>query len=192
MHEINYFLESSEAIKNLCKEESVLKDSLDLIYETLNNDNKILVAGNGGSNSDAEHFVGELVCTFNKKKRRGLSAIHLGGNSTSLTAWGNDFDFHSYIEREIQALGKNGDLLILISTGGGDLKTKTSYNMILANKMAKNLNLKTIALVGKSGGYLGKNSDVVIHVKNNITSIIQECHIAILHYLCYGIDELFE
>ena len=192
MHEINYFLESSEAIKNLCKEESVLKDSLDLIYETLNNDKKILVAGNGGSNSDAEHFVGELVCTFNKKKRRGLSAIHLGGNSTSLTAWGNDFDFHSYIEREIQALGKKGDLLILISTGGGDLKTKTSYNMILANKMAKNLNLKTIALVGKSGGYLSKNSDVVIHVKNNITSIIQECHIAIIHYLCYGIDELFE
>lgn len=192
MHDINYFLESSEAIKNLCKEESALKNSLDLIYETLSNDNKVLVAGNGGSNSDAEHFVGELVCTFNKKKRRGLSAIHLGGNSTSLTAWGNDFDFDSYIEREIQALGKNGDLLILISTGGGDLKTKTSYNMILANKMAKNLNLKTIALVGKSGGYLSKNSDLVIHVKNNTTSIIQECHIAILHYLCYGIDELFE
>ena len=82
--------------------------------------------------------------------------------------------------------------MILVSTGGGDLETKTSYNMILANKMAKKLNIKTIALVGKSGGYLSKNSDVVIHVKNNITSIIQECHIAILHYLCYGIDDLFE
>ena len=192
MLNINYFIKSSEAIKDIYREENSLDQALKLISKTLKNNKKILVAGNGGSNSDAEHFVGELVCTFNKKNRRGLSAIHLGGNSTSLTAWGNDFDFHTYIQREVQSLGKSGDLLFLISTGGGDLKKKTSYNMILANKMAKTLNLKTISLVGKSGGYLSKNSDVVIHVKNDITSIIQECHITILHYLCYGIDELFD
>lgn len=192
MDDISYFIKSAEAIKKICDEEKHLKKALNLISKTLKNNKKILVAGNGGSNSDAEHFVGELLCTFNKRNRKGLRAIHLGGNSTALTAWGNDFDFHSYIEREVQSLGQKGDLLILISTGGGNVKSKTSYNMVLANKMAKKIDMKTIALVGKGGGYLSKNADVVIHVKNETTSIIQECHISILHYLCYGIDNLFD
>ncbi len=188
----NYFDESSEAIKSISKESLYLDKALNLIISTLENNNKILLAGNGGSNSDAEHFAGELVCTFNNKKRKPLSAIHLGSNTTATTAWGNDFEFETYFEREVQALGNKNDLLILISTGGGDIKDKTSYNMVLANKMAKKIGMKTIALVGKSGGYLSKNSDVVIHIKNFKTSIIQECHIAVIHYLCYGIDEFYK
>ena len=192
MNNDNYFEESSEAIKNISKETAFLKKVLDLITLTLNNNNKILIAGNGGSNSDAEHFVGELVCTFNNKKRKPLSAIHLGSNSTAITAWGNDFNFETYIEREVKALGNINDLLILISTGGGDINNKTSTNMILANKMAKKIGMKTLALVGKNGGYLIENSDVSIHIKNHTTSIIQECHIAVIHYLCYGLDNIYK
>jgi len=188
---MKYFLDSAKAIQEISHEKKSLDSAIDIIIKTLEADKKILVAGNGGSNADAQHFVGELICTFDSKNRKGLSAIHLGGNTSALTAWANDFNFETYYQREIEALGKKGDLLILISTGGGNKKNKTSYNLILANDMAKNIGMKTLSLIGKSGGYLKKNSDVSIHIKNNITSIIQECHISVIHYLCYQIDKHF-
>lgn len=150
--------------------------------------NKILLAGNGGSCSDIEHFGGELICTFSKKNRKAVSTQILTGPSSSITAWGNDFDFKTYFERQIKANGKKGDLLILLSTGGGNLKKNISTNLVLAAKEAKKKQIKVISLVGKSGGYLYKNSSISIKIKSYSTSVIQEAHMTVLHSICYYLE----
>ena len=152
------------------------------------NENKVLVAGNGGSCADAEHFAGELVCTFNDRNRKGISAIPLATHPAALTAWSNDFGFETYFERQIESNGKKGDILFLLSTGGGDLKNKASLNLVFAAQKALKKKLTVISLVGKEGGELKKISNIYIHVKNKDTSIIQEAHMSILHCICIGLD----
>ena len=147
------------------------------------------MVGNGGSCSDVEHFGGELICTFSNKNRKPVSTQLLTGPSSSLTAWGNDFGFETYFERQVEANGNKGDILFLLSTGGGNVKKKISTNLIFAAKMAKKKKLKVISLVGKSGGYLFKNSEISIKIKSNITSVIQEAHMTILHSICYYLEE---
>ena len=113
----------------------------------------------------------------------------LTGPSSSLTAWGNDFGFETYFERQVEANGNKGDILLILSTGGGNIKKNISKNLIYAAKIAKKKKLKVISLVGKSGGYLYKNSDISIKIKSNITSVIQEAHMTILHSICYYLEE---
>ena len=130
------------------------------------------------------------MCTFHKKNRKPISAINLAAGNSALTAWANDFGFDSFFERLISAHGKKGDCVIFISTGGGNEKNKASINLISAAKVAKKKGVKIFSLVGKDGGYLFRNSDVSIKIKSNITSIIQECHMTILHYICYKLEDL--
>ena len=168
------------------------KESIDKISETLvecfKNGNKLLVCGNGGSCSDASHFVGELTCTYKNKNKRGLPAIDLGSSMTALTAWGNDFSFETFFERQVKALGKPNDILFCISTGGGNKEQNVSMNIVHAAKYAKENNMKVISLIGKSGGELKKISDISFVAKANETSHVQETHIIILHMLCEKID----
>ena len=89
----------------------------------------IFVAGNGGSSADADHFVAELICTFNNKKRPPLSAISLSSNSAAISAWSNDFNFNSFYSRNVDAMGRFNDILFILSTGGGNNKTGTSINI---------------------------------------------------------------
>lgn len=185
----NYFYESSKVIQSLNSEIKKLNTISELMLKTIQRNNKILIAGNGGSFADSEHFVGELTCTFNNKKRKGLPAISLGSNPTALTAWSNDFNFYSYYERQVEALANKGDLLFLISTGGNINKTTSSLNLYLSLKKAKKIGCKVVSLIGKSGGNLKKYSDHFILVKSDQTSIIQEAHICLIHYLCYLIDK---
>ena len=184
----NYFLKTSEAIKNLKNIEDDILRASNIIIQTFDTNHKLLVVGNGGSCSDAEHFVGELLCTFNKKNRRGLPAISIPSNPTAMTAWSNDFEFNSFYSRQVESLSSKGDTLFLISTGGGSQENNVSINLINALNTAKQRDCNVISLVGKSGGYLKENSDCCIHVKDETTSIIQECYITILHYICYMID----
>ena len=171
-----YFNKTSKAISNL----NTHKDKILLIIKEIekcyNNKKKILVAGNGGSCSDAEHFAGELICTFNDRERKGISAMPLTSHSSAITAWANDFSFESYFERQIISNGQTDDILFLLSTGGGNLKNKASL----------------ISLVGKSGGELKKISDICIHVEDTETSIIQEAHMSILHCICIGLDKIIK
>ena len=95
----------------------------------------------------------------------------------------------TYFSRQVDALGKNNDLLFLISTGGNPKGSSSSLNLLHALRMGKKKKMKIISLVGKSGGRLKKESDVCIHVKNDDTSIVQEAHITILHSICYLIDQ---
>ena len=183
-----YLKSVSDTILSLEKEKSIIEKICAEIIKCQKKGNKILLAGNGGSCSDIEHFGGELICTFSKKNRKAISTQILTGPSSSITAWGNDFDFKTYFERQIKANGKKGDLLILLSTGGGNLKQNISTNLVLAAKEAKKKQIKVISLVGKSGGYLYKNSSISIKIKSYSTSVIQEAHMTVLHSICYYLE----
>lgn len=135
---------------------------------------KILIFGNGGSAADAQHLAGELVNRF-KMERRPLPAIALTTDTSILTAISNDYDFSQVFVKQIQALGREGDLAIAISTSGN------SPNVVEALKVAKEMNLYTIGLGGGNGGKMVPFCDTLILVPSNETPRIQEGHLVFLH-----------
>ena len=184
----DYFKTSSKVIENLYIHEKKIDLICKEILKANNNNNKILVAGNGGSCSDAEHFVGELQCTYKDRSRRPVSAISLASLPSAVTAWSNDFGFVSYFKRQVEAHGKENDVLFLISTSGGDEKSGSSMSLVEAANEAKKRKLKVISLIGKTGGKLKNISNIEITVESNVTSFIQEAHISILHCICENLD----
>lgn len=183
-----YFNESSIAIKSLCKENKDIELACKFLIKCLKSKKKILVIGNGGSFAETEHFVGELNSTFYKKNRKGLKALSLSSNLTALTAWSNDFHYDTFLARQVKTHGSRNDVLLILTTSGYPNNKSNSRNLYLALREAKLIGIKILSLVGKSGGKIKNNSDVSIHIKENKTSIIQECQLAILHYFCYNID----
>ena len=179
-----YFKKSSDTITSLNEHETEIIKICEMIKVISKNNLKLLVAGNGGSCSDAEHFAGELQCTYKSRDRKPISAISIGSLPAALTAWSNDFGFLSYFKRQVSAHGNPGDILFLITTGGGTEHNGASMNLVEAAREAKLRNMTIITLSGKTGGILKELSDVNIIVKSNVTSHIQECHIAILHCIC--------
>ena len=114
----DYLKKSSKAILSLSKFEKEIKNICEEILKVKKNNNKILIAGNGGSCSDAEHFAGELQCTYKKRNRKAISAISLGTMPAAMSAWSNDFGYLTFFKRQVEAHGNKGDLLFLITTGG--------------------------------------------------------------------------
>ena len=153
-----------------------------LITMCLRAGGKILFFGNGGSAADAQHLAAEFVGRF-VRERAGLSAIALTTDSSILTAVGNDYGFDQIFARQVQALGRPGDVAIAISTSGN------SPNIIEGVKAARKGYLKTIGLSGKDGGLLAAEADVVITIASTSTARIQECHITIGHLLCELTEE---
>jgi len=143
---------------------------------------KILLFGNGGSASDAQHIAGELTGRLSRE-RPALPAIALTANSSDLTAIGNDYGFDHVFTRLIQAHGREGDVAVAISTSGN------SPNVLAAVKEARERGLTTIGLIGKDGGKLAPLVDCAIVVPSNDTQRIQESHITIGHALCELVDE---
>ncbi len=146
------------------------------VVKTLKKGGKILFCGNGGSAADSQHLAAEFVGRF-KRERRPIPAISLTTNTSTLTAISNDYSFKNVFSRQVQAIGKKGDLLIGISTSG------KAENVILAVKVAKKIGIKTIGLTGKNGGKLSELSDIPFIVPSNDTARIQEAHILIGHIL---------
>ncbi|MDX8397677.1 MAG: D-sedoheptulose 7-phosphate isomerase [Mariprofundaceae bacterium] len=146
---------------------------------------KILVCGNGGSAADAQHFVAELVNRF-EVNRPALAAFSLTNDASVMTSIANDFEFNSVFSRQLEALAKQGDVLLAISTSGN------SANVLAAVDTAANLGLQTIALTGRDGGLLAQHADVVehLHIPDPSTARVQEMHITCLHLLCTLIDEI--
>jgi len=153
--------------------------------ETLKNGNKILLFGNGGSAADAQHIAAELSGRY-KSERRGLAGIALTTDTSVLTAVGNDFGFDKIYERQVEALAREGDLLIGISTSGH------SKNVIRALGLGRNMGCKTIGLSGRDGGMMGEFCDVNLVVPSEDTPRIQEMHIMIGHILCQAIDDSYQ
>ncbi len=183
-----YFKSSSEVIVKLSNHRKEIESICEKIVNGKKNNKKVLVAGNGGSCADAEHFVGELQCTFKDRSREPISAFALGNLAPALTAWCNDFEFLSFYKRQVQAHGVKGDILFLITTGGGEEKSGASMSLVEAAKEAKKRGMLVISLVGKTGGILNKISDISILVESDVTSFIQEAHMSILHCICELID----
>ncbi len=186
-----YFKTSSQTIENLHEHSEKIKEICEHISKVSVEGKKVLVAGNGGSCSDAEHFVGELQCTYKKRDRKAISALSLASLPAALTAWCNDFGFNSYFKRQVEAHGKEGDILFLISTGGGDEKSGASMSLVEAAREARKRKLKIFSLIGKTGGILKDISDINITVKSKTTSFIQEAHISILHCICENLESKF-
>lgn len=145
---------------------------------------KILACGNGGSAADAQHFAAELVNRF-EINRRGLAAVALTHDASVITSIANDFSFEQVFARQVEALGRDGDLLLAISTSG------TSDNVTAAAKSATASGMKVIALTGRDGGDLGRSDSVDIHINipHQSTARIQEMHITCLHALCSLVDD---
>ena len=186
----DYFQKSSHVLSRLSNELPVVKKMAIGIFESQLNNCTLLIGGNGGSAADAEHFAGEMTCTFKDRGRRPFSAISLTGNASAITAWVNDFEFDTYFARQVEAFGHSGDILFLISTGGGDRSNNASINLVNAADVALEKGMTVYSLVGKTGGELSKISHEFIKVPSFETSIIQEAHIALIHAICLALDNL--
>lgn len=158
-----------------------------LIADTFRSEGKVLLCGNGGSAADCQHMAGELVNRLTTEfARPGLPAIALTTDTSVLTAFSNDFGFDGVFERQVQALGRPGDVLIGISTSGN------STNVIRAVQAARALQLRTVALTGPKGR-LKELVDVAIAVPSDSIQHIQEVHLTIEHVLCHLVErDLFE
>jgi D-sedoheptulose 7-phosphate isomerase len=161
-----------------------LTKAVDVMHTAIDNKCKILACGNGGSAADAQHFIAELVGRF-EHERRPLPGITLSADTSIMTAVGNDYGFDCVFGRQIQALGRAGDVLVCLSTSG------ESPNVLRAVEVAQACAMTVIALTGKGGGTLGKrmtDKDIHLCVPHDRTMRIQEVHILLLHALCDGLD----
>jgi D-sedoheptulose 7-phosphate isomerase len=185
----NNIKESLESKEKLLNDEALIEaieKVAKLCIEAYRQGNKILTCGNGGSASDAQHLVGELVGRY-MIERNGIPAIALTANSTVMTALGNDYNFDEVFAKQVRAYGKEGDILIGISTSGN------SKNVIEAFEEAHNMGVKTIGFTGETGGKLNGLADFLINVPSNSTPRIQEMHIMVIHIICGLIEDgLFE
>ena len=154
----------------------------EIVIESIKKGGKLIVFGNGGSASDAQHITAELVGRF-KKDRPALAALALTTNTSIITALANDFGYETVFSRQLEALAGKQDVALGISTSG---KAK---NVALGFKQAKKMGLKTIALTGGDGGELVKLADVSLVVPSAITARIQETHITIGHIVCELVEE---
>jgi D-sedoheptulose 7-phosphate isomerase len=151
------------------------------VTAALGTNKALLVCGNGGSASDAQHITGELVGRF-LKERRGLKAICLSSNPAVLTAWSNDYSYDTVFSRQTEAYGEPGGIILGISTSGN------SRNVIAAFEVAKSLGMTTIALTGEGGGKMAELSDILLDVPSRSTPLIQQVHICLYHYLCEQVE----
>ncbi|MBZ5560056.1 MAG: D-sedoheptulose 7-phosphate isomerase [Acidobacteriia bacterium] len=152
-------------------------DAAEAIIDAFRKGGTLLLFGNGGSASDAQHVAAEFVGRF-QRERKALSAIALTTDTSILTAIGNDYTFDRVFLRQIQALGRPGDVALGISTSGG------SPNVLAALDEAKLRGLQTIALTGKDGGAVGRAAAIHINVPSASTARIQEVHRTLLHVIC--------
>ena len=149
----------------------------DIIAKSLTSGGTIFWCGNGGSAADSQHIAAEFVGRF-KKDRRPLRSIALTTDSSVLTCVANDYSYEEIFSRQLDALGRDGDILVAITTSG------KSENIKQALIQAQNMGIKTIGLLGKKGGECKDYSDISLIVPSDITARIQETHILIEHLLC--------
>jgi D-sedoheptulose 7-phosphate isomerase len=179
-------IEDSLKVKKMVLDDEALVKSVNeaanRCIRALKKGNKILIAGNGGSAADAQHIAGELVNRFGFE-RPGLAAIAITTDTSVITSISNDYGFSKVFARQIEAIGKKGDVFISLSTSG------TSENILEAIKEAKRKGIINIGLTGKTGGKMAKLCDLVIKVPSADTPRIQEVHILISHIICSLIED---
>ncbi len=176
--------EAGEGLKRLLVDEACLQNiekvSL-LMIEAIKRDQKILICGNGGSAADAQHFSAELLGRF-YKDRRPLAAVALTTDTSTLTAIGNDYSYEEIFSRQVEGLGREGDVLLGIRTSG------SSQNVLRALMSAKKKGMASILLTGTFEREAAPVSDFVIKVPSTDTPRIQEMHLLVVHLICEMIE----
>ena len=153
-----------------------------ILTDAVKNGGKILWCGNGGSAADAQHMATELMGGLRVHDRPAIASIALTTDSSFLTAWSNDTDFNTIFSRQLDGLGKAGDVLVAISTSGN------SENIVQAVERAKAMDMAVIILTGQSGGKLRDKGDVVIRIPSDDTQRIQEGHLLAEHIMCEMVE----
>jgi D-sedoheptulose 7-phosphate isomerase len=176
-------LQSSEGLRLTAESQAaaILKAAR-LISNSLRKGGKLMICGNGGSAADSQHVAAELVVRF-RKERRALPAIALTTDTSLITAESNDHGFNTVFARQVEALGRKGDVLLAISTSGG------SPNVLEAVKVARKKGLTVIGLSGQGGGRLARACQLCIKAQGDTTWRIQESHLAVEHLICNLVEQ---
>jgi D-sedoheptulose 7-phosphate isomerase len=171
-------IQESIAVKEQLADGSpqLIADAAQMIITSMQSGGKLMVFGNGGSAADAQHLSAELVGRY-RQNRQALPAIALTTDSSALTSISNDYGFDTVFSRQLEGLGRSGDVALAISTSGN------SSNVLRAVSLAKKLSISTIALTGKTGGKLRSQVDICLTVPSDSTPRIQEAHSLIIHIL---------
>lgn len=163
-----------------------IKFAIEMLVNAFQNNNKLLICGNGGSAADSQHFAAEFTGRY-EMERKPLPAIALTTDTSAITAISNDYSFDVVFSKQVEALGNTGDILFAISTSGN------SGNVIKAIEAAHAKGMQIITLTGKDGGKMAKmlkDGDINICAHVNRTARIQEIHILVMHTICDAIDNL--
>lgn len=182
---IKRHLEGSASVKRQVGESCVpaISAAIDLIERAFRNGNKLMICGNGGSAADAQHMAAEFVSRLTSDfDRPSLPALALTTDTSFITAFANDFGFDRVFARQVEGLGKSGDVLLGISTSGG------SGNVLLAIEECQKMGISVVALTGQDG-LQGSRADVVIAVPSKDTQFIQESHLSIEHIICAEVEQ---
>jgi len=180
-----YLLESSRTMAEAAERcgDSILAAAAAIVH-SVREGGKVLICGNGGSAADAQHLATEFVSTLKVDRRRAaIPAVALTTDTSLLTAISNDYGFDEVFARQVEALGRAGDVLLGISTSGN------SQNVVMAFEQARTKRVGTIALTGRSSGKLGPLADIEITVPSEETSHIQEAHIAIGQLIAFLVED---
>jgi D-sedoheptulose 7-phosphate isomerase len=180
-----YLLESSRTMAEAADAcgESIQRAAAEIV-RSVRDGGKLLICGNGGSAADAQHLATEFVSTLKVDRRRAaIPAVALTTDTSLLTAISNDYGFDEVFARQVEALGRPGDVLLGISTSGN------SQNVVMAFEQARTQGLRTIALTGRSPGKIGPLAEVEITVPSDETSHIQEAHIAIGQLIAFLVED---
>jgi len=174
--------EVKQRVANACLDDIIA--AAEMIVETMQAGGKIMLCGNGGSAADSQHIAAEFTNRLSTAlERPALAALALTTDTSFLTANANDYGFEHVFERQVEALGKKGDVLVGISTSGN------SQNVIRAVRLCRQRGIRTIGLLGGDGGQLRVLVDLAIVVPSNNTQYIQEAHIAIGHIMCELVEK---
>jgi D-sedoheptulose 7-phosphate isomerase len=157
-------------------------ETLAILEHGVRRGGKLLLFGNGGSAADAQHIAAELIIRY-KADRAAISAIALTTDTSALTACGNDLGFDALFERQIEGLGREGDVAVGISTSGN------SANVLRGLSQARAMGLPTVGLTGGTGGQMHGLCDALIVVPSSVTARIQEMHITVGHVLCKALEQ---
>jgi D-sedoheptulose 7-phosphate isomerase len=177
-------LKSKQVLDDLLNDNNMLKileQISEVCVHAINNGNKVMFAGNGGSAADSQHLAAEFVSRFNHN-RPGMASIALTTDTSALTAIGNDYGFENLFSRQIEAIGSSGDVFIGISTSGN------SKNIVKALSVAKSMDINTVGFASKNIGNMDKHCDLIFRSPSKSTAKIQEIHIIAGHIIC-GIVE---
>ena len=153
--------------------------------QSLRAGNKIIFIGNGGSAADSQHLAAELVGRY-KKNRPSIAAIALTTDTSALTAIANDFGYEEVFARQLESLGKKGDVLFALSTSGN------SANILRAITVAKTMGMVVIGMTGAGGGKMANTCTHLINVPSPDTNHVQEMHIAVGHFICGALEDLLQ